>query len=68
MENIAKMLELIVNQSESNKATFEQVLQFEDTMKNLQKLVPMEKPTYNLPQVDTIGKSTYLSLNKKVAY
>jgi hypothetical protein len=65
MENIADKLEEIKNQTDSEKSKFEQLSKFEDTIKNLQKILTIEKPTYSFPQVDTIGKQTYTSLNKK---
>lgn len=65
MKNIADKLEEIKNQTDVEKAKFEQLTRFEDTIKNLEKVLTLEKPTYSFPQVDTIGKQTYTSLNKK---
>lgn len=65
MKNIAEKLDEIIKQTASDKAKFEQLSNFEDTMNTLQSIMAMEKPTYNYPQVDTIGKQTYSSLNKK---
>jgi hypothetical protein len=65
MKNIADKLEEIKNQTDVEKEGFEQLSRFEDTLKNLQKVLTLEKPTYSFPQVDTIGKRTYTSLNKK---
>jgi hypothetical protein len=65
MKNLAEKLEQIINESDANMAEFDQISKFEDTMKDLQKVVTFAKPTYVFPQVDTIGKQTYTSLNKK---
>lgn len=64
MKNLAERIEQITKQSEIDKANFEQLIKFEETIRNLQKLAPLSKPTYVFPQVDTIGR-TYNSLNKK---
>ena len=66
MKNIAEKLEVITKQSEYDKAKFEQLSKFDDMMNHLQVLMTIEKPVYNLPQVDTIGRRTYSSLNKKI--
>lgn len=65
MKNIADKLEGIKNQTDVGRAKFEQLSRFNDTLKNLEKVLTLEKPTYSFPQVDTIGKRTYTSLNKK---
>lgn len=65
MKNIADKLEEIKSQTDVEKAKFEQLARFDDTIKNLEKVLTLEKPTYSFPQVDTIGKQTYTSLNKK---
>jgi hypothetical protein len=65
MRNIADKLEEIKNQTDVEEAKFEQLTRFEDTIKNLEKVLTLEKPSYSFPQVDTIGKRTYSSLNKK---
>lgn len=65
MRNIADKLEEIKNQTDVEEAKFEQLIRFEDTIKNLEKVLTLEKPSYSFPQVDTIGKRTYSSLNKK---
>ena len=65
MKNIADQLEEIKKQTEADKDKFDQLSSFEETINNLQKVFALKKPTYSLPQVDTIGKQTYISLNKK---
>lgn len=65
MEDLSKKLETIIAQSDEKKEEFEQINKFEKTFNELQKIAPMEKPTYNLPQVDTLGRMTYVSLNQR---
>lgn len=65
MKNIADKIEEIRVHIDLEKAKFEQLTRFEDTIRNLEKVLSLEKPTYSFPQVDTIGKQTYTSLNKK---
>jgi len=64
MKNIAEKLEAIIKQSENDIAKFDQISKFEDTLNSVQKHLTLEKPTYNFPQVDTIGKMVYASLNR----
>lgn len=68
MNNISEKFEDIVKLSENDKVKYEQLSKFDDTMNKLKVLMPIEKPLYNLPQVDTIGRRTYSSLNKKCEY
>ena len=50
MESVEKKLELILKQSEMDKAELEQLLKFEETIKNLQKLVaPLLRASRSLP-------------------
>lgn len=65
MKDIADKLEEIKNPTDDEKSKFEQLTKFEETVKNLEKFLTLEKPTYSFPLVDTIGKQTYTSLNKK---
>jgi hypothetical protein len=65
MKNLVEKVEQIVNQSETEKAKLNQLATFEVTLKSLQEIVPLDKPTYAFPQVDTIGKRTYSTLNKR---
>lgn len=65
MENISDKLEQIVEDFSSAVSNLEQLKRFEDTMKDLQSLTSLDKPQYNLPQVDTLGRTTYLSLNRQ---
>ncbi len=65
MEDLSKKLEIIISQSNDGKEDLEQIIKFEETFNKLQKIAPVDKPTYSLPQVDTLGKSTYLSLNQR---
>lgn len=64
MKNIANKLEEIKNQLEIDNASFDQLSNFDTTIKNLEKFLKLEKPSYDFPHIDTIGKQTYNSLNK----
>ena len=64
MKNIAEKLDVIAKQSEIDKSELDQLLKFDETMNQLKVLMSIEKPIYNFPQIDTIGKRTYSSLNK----
>jgi hypothetical protein len=65
MEDLSKKLEIIISQSDDKKEELEQINKFEKTFNELQKIAPVEKPTYSLPQVDTLGRMTYVSLNQR---
>lgn len=65
MKNIAENIEQIIKRLETNNAKFEQISKLDETLKSLQVVSSTEKPSYILPQIDTIGKNTYSSLNKK---
>ncbi|MBL7854408.1 MAG: hypothetical protein JNL17_08410 [Cyclobacteriaceae bacterium] len=65
MRNLTDKLKDIKIQAEVENAKFEQLSKFEHTLNDLQKVLTLDKPTYSLPHVDTIGKRTYSSLNKK---
>jgi hypothetical protein len=58
-------LETIIDHLDDKKEQYEQINKFEETFNELQKIAPMEKPTYSLPQVDTLGRMTYASLNQR---
>lgn len=65
MENIAKLLEQIVEETKEEKNKLEQVSKFEETIKMLGNLEKSEKPTYSFPLTDTLGRQTYSNLNRK---
>ena len=65
MNNITGKIDRIVRRTNANKHRFEQIAKFDSTIECLQKIAPVEKPSYNLPLIDTIGKQTYSILNKK---
>lgn len=65
MKNIAEKLAQITCQSAQDSSKFEQISKFTETLRGLQELVFIDKPTYIFPQVDTIGRQVHISLNKK---
>ncbi|MEO5789927.1 hypothetical protein [Gelidibacter sp.] len=62
MENIAKLLEQIVDKTKEGKNKLEQISKFDETIKMLGLI---EKPTYSFPLTDTLGRQTYSNLNRK---
>ena len=65
MKTIAENIEQIIKRLETSDAKFEQISSLDDAIKSLQVIYPIDKPSYIFPQIDTIGKNTYSSLNKK---
>lgn len=61
VENLQNVLEI----ANKEKSMLDQFSNFEVTINNLKKIIEIEGPKYNLPQVDTIGLKTYSILNKK---
>ncbi|MCB0459175.1 MAG: hypothetical protein KDC74_04055 [Flavobacteriaceae bacterium] len=65
MENIAKLVEQIVNKTKEEKNKFEQISRFDETIKMLGNVEKSEKTTYSFPLADTLGEQTYSNLNRK---
>lgn len=65
MENIAKLLEQIVQETKEEKNKLEQISKFDETIKMLGNMEKSEKPTYSFPLTDTLGRQTYSNLNRK---
>ncbi|MBE2281272.1 MAG: hypothetical protein IAE91_12840 [Ignavibacteriaceae bacterium] len=63
MKNLSEKITKLNNQTDKEKGKLEQVSQFDVTIEELKKITNLQKPTYNLPLVDTIGKHTHSSLN-----
>lgn len=62
MKEIHKQVEEILTLKENK--VYQQITDFDKTLKDLQKIYKIEKPVYDLPQVDTIGKYTFNKLHK----
>ncbi len=65
MENIAKLVEQIVNKTKEEKNNLDQISRFDETIKMLGNVGKSEKPTYSFPLTDTLGRQTYSNLNRK---
>ena len=65
MENIARLVEQIVDKTKEEKNKLEQISRFDETIKMIGNLEKSEKPSYSFPLTDTLGKQTYSNLNKK---
>lgn len=57
MKNLANKLQEIINQTDAEMLELEQLVAFDRTLKELEKMIDLEKPTYTYPQVDTLGIS-----------
>ncbi len=64
MNSLSEQVEDILKNIDTNKENLKQIAVYEETISKLQHFVNLEKPEYNLPLVDTIGKQTYILLNK----
>lgn len=62
MKKITEKVEKVLTLNNNN--VYKQIEDFERTLFELQKLDKIEKPTYTLPQVDTIGKYTFNQFSK----
>lgn len=65
MENIAKLVEGIVDKTKKQENKMEQISKFDETVKMLGHVEKSEKSTYSLPLTDTLGRQTYSHLNKR---
>ena len=59
-----KVTEVITTES-SNSAVDLKVKEFEQLLKEMKKTGLIKKPNYDLPLVDTIGRTYYSSTNKR---
>lgn len=57
MKNLANRIQEIKNQTDAEMLELEQLVAFDRTLKELEKMIDLEKPTYTYPQVDTLGFS-----------
>jgi len=65
MEDIAKLVEQIVDKTKEEKNKLEQISRFDETVKMLGNMEKSERPTYSFPLTDTLGRQTYSNLNRK---
>jgi hypothetical protein len=65
MKSIADKLQDTVKLEVKKNANDKNFKEFEQLISKMDKLGYTQKPDYSFPLVDTIGKSTYLILNKQ---
>jgi hypothetical protein len=64
MKSIADKLQDTVKLEEKKNASDKNFKEFEQLISQMDKLGYTQKPDYSFPLVDTIGKTTYSTLNK----
>lgn len=65
MELLIEKLTEIVSRELSNSSEKEKQKDFGNLLRDMQNAGIVKKPVYDLPMVDTIGKSFYSTINKK---
>ncbi|MDI9311126.1 MAG: hypothetical protein QM535_12995 [Limnohabitans sp.] len=65
MKSIANKLKDTVKLEEKKNANDKNFKEFEQLISQMEKLGYTQKPDYTFPLVDTIGKTTYSTLNKR---
>lgn len=65
MKSIADKLKETVKLEEKKNSHDKNFREFDLLLKEMNKLGYSQKPDYSLPLVDTIGKTTYSTLNKR---
>lgn len=64
MKSIVDKIKETTKAEEKKNASDKSLREFEKLLVNMDKLGCLKKPDYSLPLVDTIGKTTYSTLNK----
>lgn len=64
MKSIVDKIKETTKAEEKKNASDKNLREFEKLLVNMDKLGCLKKPDYSLPLVDTIGKTTYSTLNK----
>ncbi|TZF82073.1 hypothetical protein FW774_15375 [Pedobacter sp. BS3] len=65
MKLLAKKLTQVISKELSKPSTAQQQKEFDKLLNDMKKAGLIKDPVYNLPQVDTIGKTYYSSINKR---
>ena len=63
MSDLAEKVEEIVKNFEIREDKSEQLAKLEEILEKLQDIIVLEKKSYNLPHVDTLGKNTFRYIN-----
>ncbi|WP_018627337.1 hypothetical protein [Niabella aurantiaca] len=65
MKLLDKKLTQVISKELSNDSNAQKQMEFEKILNDMKKAGVIKKPVYDLPQVDTIGKTYYSSMNKR---
>lgn len=65
MESTSKKLNQVILEESSKDSKDNTTRELEILLENIRKTGLFKGPTYNLPLVDTIGKTYYSSINKR---
>ena len=63
MEKLIDIFQATIKEETLLPGRTDSMREFDDILRQMEKLGAHKKPTYNLPQPDTIGKSYYSMLN-----
>ena len=66
MENLTTKLNEVLSNSSDLTSGLEQIINFDKMIESMGGLEKSEKSEYNIPPVDTIGRSIYPHVNKRV--
>ena len=64
MKSISEKLTEVISKELSNQSKESKVKELEKQIDDMKKAGIIKAPTYNLPLVDTIGKTYYSSINR----
>jgi len=64
MGNIEKKVEALINENKTKDSSLDKFLK---KIEYIEKMYPIEKPSYNLPLRDTIGRTYYNRVNTNMA-
>lgn len=65
MEFLIEKITEIISKEVSNPSDKDRQKDFEKLLTDMQNAGVVKKPTYDLPMVDTIGKTYYSTINKR---
>ena len=65
MELLAEKLTQVISKELSEDTNAQKQMEVNKILDDMKKAGVLKKPVYNLPQVHTIGKTYYSSLNKR---
>jgi hypothetical protein len=66
MKSLAKKLEELVSEKDTNTRDFQRSIEFQKLLNELKKTGIIKQPSYDLPLADTIGKNYYTLVKMKL--